>query len=255
MDRRAVSRNVRRLSPFVVLVAALALLAGVLPALVAPPSAGSHGGLAVQAPGSSGSVRSLPWWDPRGWFGGGGGGGAPSAHAITTWKPAAGRPPGQVAGQGTHKPGHRVRELPARRDEYTKVYQMSDGTRQAVVSAGPVNYQTPSGAWAPISTTIQSSARPGYRYQDTTNTFGSFFGATASQLVRFDAPGGGWLTIGLQGARVAAPRVSGSTVTLFVVGSPVPMSRNCRTPASSARYRTARPRNARFSRGPTRPDG
>src|SRR5215469_16848770 len=115
MDRRAVSRNVRRLSPFLVLVAVLALLAGGLPALLSQPSGGgSHGGLAVQAPGSSGSVHSLPWWDPRGWFGSGGGGGAPAAHAIAAYKPAAGRPPGRVAGQGPRKPAHRVRELPAR---------------------------------------------------------------------------------------------------------------------------------------------
>ncbi len=50
------------------------------------------------------------------------------------------------------------------------------------------------------------------------------------------------------------PGTTGSTAcatscTLFVVGSPVPMSRNCLMPASAARYLTARPRNARFSRG------
>ena len=33
---------------------------------------------------------------------------------------------------------------------------------------------------------------------------------------------------------------------LLAVGSPVPMSRNCRMPASPARYCTARPRNARL---------
>ena len=39
-----------------------------------------------------------------------------------------------------------------------------------------------------------------------------------------------------------------TSCTLFVVGSPVPMSRNCQMPASAARYRTTRPRKARFSR-------
>lgn len=145
MDRRAVSGNVRRLSPVMVLVAVLALLAGGLPALLSQPSGGgSHGGLAVQAPGSSGSMHSLPWWDPRGWFGGGGGGGAPATHTIAGYKPAAGRAPVKVAGQGAAgKPAHRVRQLPAR-DASMQVFQMSDGTEQAVVSAGPVNYQAPS---------------------------------------------------------------------------------------------------------------
>jgi len=73
MDRRAVSRGIRRLSPFVVLVAVLGLLAGGIPLLASQPSASSGHGLSIQAPGSSGSVHSLPWWDPRGWFGGGGG--------------------------------------------------------------------------------------------------------------------------------------------------------------------------------------
>src|SRR5580658_363045 len=36
--------------------------------------------------------------------------------------------------------------------------------------------------------------------------------------------------------------------TLPLVGRPVPRSRNCRIPASAARYRTARPRNARLAR-------
>jgi hypothetical protein len=46
-----------------------------------------------------------------------------------------------------------------------------------------------------------------------------------------------------------------TSCTLLVVGSPLPMSRNCRIPASSTRYRTARPRNARFSRAPVRAPG
>jgi hypothetical protein len=74
MRRRGFIRGVRRSVPVVVLVAVLGLLAGGLPALVAGPGSGcgqSHG-LTAQAPGSSSSVQSLPWWDPRGWFGGGG---------------------------------------------------------------------------------------------------------------------------------------------------------------------------------------
>ena len=39
--------------------------------------------------------------------------------------------------------------------------------------------------------------------------------------------------------------------TLFVAGRPLPMSRNWVMPASAVRYRTARPRNARFSRAAT----
>jgi RHS repeat-associated protein len=215
MNRNGTRRSVRGYGPVLVLVAVLALLAGGLPALVASPGSGSHPGLAVQAPGSQGSVHQLPWWDPRGWFGGGGGG-APAAHTIADYKPPVARPPGRVAGQGPHKPAHRVRELTSERTEYSSTYEMSDGTRQQVISAGPVNYQTSSGQWAPISTKVQRSRKAGFAFQDVANTFGSYFGSSAAQLVRFDAPGGGWVRIGLAGAHVAAPKASGSTVTYAV---------------------------------------
>src|SRR5215469_5732091 len=180
-------------------------------------------GLAIQAPGSSGSLGSpASWWDPRGWFGGGGGG-ASASHAIAAYKPAAGRPPGDVAGQDPHKPAHRVRQLPAR-DGYTQLYQMSDGTEQAVVSAGPVNYQAPSGAWAPISTAVRPSRQPGYSLQNTTSAFQSFFGSAAGQLVRFSAPGGGWVTIGVSGARSLHPAARGDTVTYAGVAQGVSLS-------------------------------
>src|SRR5215471_861843 len=223
MSRSGAPRNVRGYVPVIILVAVLALLAGGLPAVLGGSGTPSRPGLAVQPPGSNGSVQSHHWWDPRGWFGGGGGGGAPSSRAIADWRSAAGRPPGHVAGQGPHKSAHRVRQLPAT-NGYTRVYQMSDGTEQAVLSAGPVNYQAPSRAWAPISTAVRPSALHGYQYQNTTNTFQSFFGSAAGQLVRFNAPGGGWLTIGISGARSLRPVVSGDSVTYAGVAPGVSLS-------------------------------
>ena len=240
MSRNGIPRNARGYVPVIVPVAVLALLAGGLPAVLGGSGTPARPGLAVQAPGSNGSARSHHWWDPRGWFGGGGSG-APSSHAIADWKPAAGRPPGRVAGDGPHKAAHRVRELPAKRDAYTRVYQMSDGTQQAVVSAGPMNYRTSSGAWAPISTAVRPSARPGYRYQDTANTFGSFFGSTASQLVRFDAPGGGWVTIGVSGARQLRPAASGDSVTYAGVAPGVSLSYQVTPQALKERITLASP--------------
>ena len=61
----------RRFGPVLVLVAVLTLLAGGLLVLVGGSEPGSAPGLAVQAPDSSGSMHSLPWWGPWGWFGGG----------------------------------------------------------------------------------------------------------------------------------------------------------------------------------------
>jgi hypothetical protein len=196
-----------------VLVAVLALLAGGLPALLASPPGGSgSSGLAVQAAGSSGSVHSLPWWDPRGWFGGSS---APSSHAVAGTAAAIAYPAHQVR-QVKAAPARRVRELTSERTEYSSTYEMSDGTRQAVISGGPVNYETSSGQWAPIDVSVRRSSKPGFAYQNVTNTFGSYFGSSGSQLVRFDAPGGGWVSIGLAGAHVTAPKAGGSTVTYAV---------------------------------------
>ncbi|HEX8008988.1 MAG TPA: DNRLRE domain-containing protein, partial [Trebonia sp.] len=208
-----------------VLVAVLALLAGGLPLLTggSGPGSGSVPGLAIQAPGSSGSVHSLPWWDPRGWFGGGGGSSVPSAKVLdnnVAAVPSAGRLPRQVA----LGPVRRVRELAAKRTEFSRTYALSDGQQQAVISAGPVNYQDPAGRWQPINTAVRPSARPGYAFQNVTNVFRSYFGSSAGRLIRFDAPGGGWLAVGLSGARVSAPRVTGSMVTYAGVAPGVSLS-------------------------------
>src|SRR5258708_33091932 len=130
MDRRAVSRGIRRLSPFMVLVVVLGLLAGGIALLASQPSASSRGGLSIQAPGSNGSVHSLPWWDPRGWFGGGGGGSsAPSARVLAdnaSAVPFAGRMPRQAA----LGPVHRVRGPTAPGTDVPHAQTGPDGKRQ-----------------------------------------------------------------------------------------------------------------------------
>ncbi len=56
------------------------------------------------------------------------------------------------------------------------------------------------------------------------NTFGSFFGSTTGQLVRFEAPGGGWLSVGLDGVHAGRPKVAGTTVTYAGVAPGVDLS-------------------------------
>jgi hypothetical protein len=60
---------------------------------------------------------------------------------------------------------------------------------------------------------VQPSTRPGYKYGNTSNTFRSFFGADPARLARFQAPGGGWLRMGVDGTRPMRPRVAGDTVS------------------------------------------
>jgi hypothetical protein len=168
-------------------------------------------GVGVLPPGSMGSLASHhSWWDPRGWVGGTPHPPKPRTIRIVG-RPARARRPHQAMAVAA-KP-RRVRELASRRTANTRVYTLSDGRLQADVSAAPVNYRDAAGRWRPIDTHVRRSGRPGYRYASASNTFGSFFGTDAARLVRLQAPGGGWLQMGVDGGHAARPRVAGSTVT------------------------------------------
>jgi len=177
-------------SRWILSAAALLAAAGLVVSQLPPARvAGSHRTPGVQAAGSNGSLQHHSWWDPRGWFGGGGTAPKPRVLAGNVAAvPGTGRMPRQVA----MGPVRRVRELTGKRDRYTRVFQLSDGRLQAVVSAGPANYRDAAGRWQPINTAVSRTAMPGYVYGNESNSFGSFFGATPRQLVRFVAPGRGW---------------------------------------------------------------
>jgi RHS repeat-associated protein len=205
VSRGGVFAVVRRYGRLAVVLTALALVAGGVP-LVAFTGGPGHGAGGVLAPGSSGSVHGHAWWDPRGWSGGGG---APGPRVIA----AAGGPrTARMPRQSVSSP-RRVRELTARRSADARVYQLSDGRLQSVISAEPVNYKDSRGRWQPIDTTVRATTRAGFSYASVSNTFGSFFGASASRLVRFEVPGGGWLSLGMDGAHAGRPTVAGSAVT------------------------------------------
>lgn len=70
--------------------------------------------------------------------------------------PAAGS--GADAPKGGPGPVSVVRELPQERTATSDTFERSDGTRVAKISRTPINYRDGSGAWQPISTTLQPSA-------------------------------------------------------------------------------------------------
>ncbi|TCM48856.1 DNRLRE domain-containing protein [Kribbella sp. VKM Ac-2568] len=109
--------------------------------------------------------------------------------------------------------GRRVKELTARRTPTSKVFQLADGRTEAELSSEPVNFQAADGTLQPIDTTVKASRAAGFGLANETNSFRSFFGNRADQLVRFDLDGRG-LTLGApDGSKALSPKVSGDTVT------------------------------------------
>src|SRR5215469_1582083 len=194
-----------------VLMVVVAVAAGTLTAVHVTVPSGGPGNAAILQPGSQGSQsQGLPWWDPRGWFSSGAH--APASRAVPGTESAL-PSPAHVVRQAVAPPARRVRELTSMRSESSRTFVLSDGRRQAVISAGPVNYRDAAGRWEPIDTTVVRSPRAGWLFDNTTNVFGSLFSSDPARLVRFELPAGGWLQTGLAGARRVAPRVSGSTVS------------------------------------------
>ncbi len=190
----------RRRPRLAVTVTALAMMLAGVTVAVLPHGNGPHPATGILASGSSGSLVHHAWWDPRGWFSSQPQ--LPKPRKITaTGAPRSKPMPRRAA---TPKP-RRVRELAGRRTANTRVYKLSDGRLQADISAAPVNYADARGRWHPIDTAVRPSTRPGYKYGNTSNTSRSFFGADPARLVRFQEPGGGWLRMGLEGARAARP--------------------------------------------------
>src|SRR5260370_42164774 len=125
----------RRYGPLAVILTVLALVAGGVPPVAFTGHPAGQPAPGILAPGSSGSIGHHSWWDPRSWFGGDGANASKPRVLAATGGPQVGRMPVQAKMPAPR----RVRELTARRSATTRVYQLSDGRQQAVISAVPVN--------------------------------------------------------------------------------------------------------------------
>jgi len=110
------------------------------------------------------------------------------------------------------EPVRRVREIPERRTESSKVFQLSDGSLQQELSAGPQHYRDAAGRWQPIDTTVGRSGRPGFALGNETNGFRTYFGANPSELVRFETDHGA-VSLSTPGAQPGNPAADKNTVT------------------------------------------
>ncbi|GAA3476339.1 hypothetical protein GCM10018966_008670 [Streptomyces yanii] len=107
----------------------------------------------------------------------------------------------------------RVKELTERRTSQARFWQLSDGRVEAELSAVPVSYRSGT-SWKPIDTSVRATADKGFDFANTANTGRTWFGSDAKKLVRFKAPDGRSVTLGLEGAKAGlTPKAEGDTVT------------------------------------------
>lgn len=110
----------------------------------------------------------------------------------------------------------RVRELTSKRTANARFWQLSDGRVEVELSAVPTSYRSGTGKkadWKSIDTTVRASKAKGFAFANTANNARTYFGEDAGRMVRFRAPDGRTVTLGLDGVDKALdPEAKGSTV-------------------------------------------
>ncbi len=110
-------------------------------------------------------------------------------------------------------PAKRVKELADRRTPQARFWQLSDGRVEAELSAAPVSYRAGS-SWKSVDTTVRAVKGKGFAFANTENVSRTWFGEDPGRLLRFEAPTGEAVTLGLLGAaRGVKPGAQGDTVT------------------------------------------
>ncbi|MBO0871556.1 MAG: DNRLRE domain-containing protein, partial [Micromonosporaceae bacterium] len=106
-------------------------------------------------------------------------------------------------------------ELPGTRTENTRTYDNPDGTQTTEFSAGPLNYQRPDGAWAPVDPSLVAAGGAAAGWQNAAGSVDVRFAARAGSgpMVRVGLDAGHALAFGLAGASAAAGAVTGASVT------------------------------------------
>lgn len=101
-------------------------------------------------------------------------------------------------------------EVPSLRTEYSDTYQLPNGQLQAVVSAGPVNYQRSDGSFVPIDDSLKPSPAAGYAFENAAGPFQAEFPTSLATLPVTISAGTRWLSFGLDGASPGAGSATNS---------------------------------------------
>ncbi|MBD1373867.1 DNRLRE domain-containing protein, partial [Hazenella sp. IB182357] len=80
----------------------------------------------------------------------------------------------------------KVKEDTSERDQNSKVFELSDGRKQKEISADPVHYKDEKGKWQEIDVNVKKTKQKGFNYENTSNTFRTYFGTSSSTLLRFE---------------------------------------------------------------------
>ncbi|MET9515940.1 DNRLRE domain-containing protein [Streptomyces sp. NPDC002994] len=107
----------------------------------------------------------------------------------------------------------RVRELTGQRTAQARFWEMSDGRVEAELSAVPVSYKAGK-SWKPIDTSVRATDAKDFDFANTANSGRSWFGSDPKKLMRFEAPDGRSVSLGLEGGKKdLAPTSKGDTVS------------------------------------------
>src|SRR5215472_13123762 len=120
---------------------------------------------------------------------------------------------GPYVGDGSHSfSATTSRLLPGGSTATSDLYRNADGSYTRLVYLGPVNYQSSSGAWRPINTSL--AAGPGGRWQETANSLRVSLAARAGDaaLGTLDLGAGRRVSLALGGAAQVPGVLAGSSV-------------------------------------------
>lgn len=106
-------------------------------------------------------------------------------------------------------------ELVQERTASSRTFDNHDGTFTTSLYSGPVHFREDQGQrqWHPISSALVPSGEPGYAYENEANRFRAFFKQQLGNDYLGLETGGGFFTLGLQGAAQSSAQTSARGIT------------------------------------------
>ncbi len=104
-------------------------------------------------------------------------------------------------------------EIAGKRSAVSRTFQTPHGSFRAVISASPLNYQDPAGAWQLIDDSLVPDTAPGFAFRNAANSYSTELPADLSAGPIRVGTAGRWVSFAWQGASHSTGIVTGNTVT------------------------------------------